>query len=139
MADDKKYLINPTGTIAVSGCGLATTMLTNTLGMLFGLPYNWTALAFSCIFSGVFGIPPDVSILHKFVFFVLNSLLILSFAASINAIGPPTVKKVTEVVAAVQIQISEIIGRSQEIAKKVPDEAEQITQKASRRFFQKWF
>lgn len=132
--------IHPKDMVAPGVIGLITMIITNALGKAFDLPPSWTALVVSGLFGLLIGIPLVAPLLHKLIYFVLNSLIIFSMATGANVIADPAATKATEIAVSVQSRIVALVGRTREIAEKLPDETQGIKREASsRRFFDKWF
>ena len=130
--------IHPKEMLSPGVIGLITMIVTNALGSAFDLPHSWTALVISALFGLLVGIPELVPLLHKGLYFVLNSLIIFSMAIGANVIAVPVAAKGQEVASIVQSKIVAMTGRAQEIVKKLPEESERVKQEASHTFFGKW-
>ena len=79
--------LNPNSMITPGAAGAATMLITNTLCQQFTqLPLNYTGLAISFLFGTmVFGY--GASLLSRFIYFVINSLIIFVVAAGSSAVG----------------------------------------------------
>jgi hypothetical protein len=131
--------IHPKDMLAPGVIGLMTMIITNALGAGFDLPHSWTALAISGLFGILVGIPPAGHLVQRGLFLVLNSLIIFSMATGANVIADPVATKGKEVAAIVQSRIVSLVGRTQEIARKIPEESDRIKKEASHPFFRQWF
>lgn len=67
-----------------AGCGGIVIVITNTLSFNFGFVAIWTALSFSALCGLLVLYTKNITFLEKLVHYVLNTLLIFSFATGAN-------------------------------------------------------
>jgi hypothetical protein len=88
-----KEFFNPKSMLTPGLCGGVTMLITNALAAQFGAPPNYTGLIVSCLFGLIVFAATATVLWLRFVFWVLNSLIIFSIALGSNQIGVQTSKR----------------------------------------------
>ena len=97
--------LNSRSMLTPGAAGATVTLITGTLVSQFGLPGNWTGLAVSFIIGLIVWADTSLSMVKRFFFYIVNSMLIFAVAIGLNEAG----RVATEAVPPVDHQTREVV------------------------------
>src|SRR5258708_4001030 len=79
--------LNPKSMVTPGIAGGIIVLITNALRTQFQLPGNWSSLLLSFLFGTIVFGAATIPLLHRVVFYLVNSLIIFSVAVGANSAG----------------------------------------------------
>jgi hypothetical protein len=85
--DKLKDFLNPKSMLTPGIAGGIAMMIANTLWIQFELPQKWTALVISFLLGTLLFLAKETPVWQRIIYYLLNSLIIISVGAGTNTIG----------------------------------------------------